>query len=106
MKVNLETIIRIIPSHWKLGGFVVSIILCYTAPVEAACHKYSVWHYNFPQPCSRTFQPRQTVAVLPPERIVPNQEHAQERIEVTLPNLDDIVWGQWGDDQLRALALL
>src|SRR4029077_20972282 len=69
----------------------------------AACHKYSVWHFNFPQRCGRTFQPRQAVAVLPPERIVPNQEQSQERIEVTLPKLDDIVWGQWGDDELRAL---
>src|SRR4029077_5163079 len=68
----------------------------------AACHKYSVWRFNYPQRCSRTFQPKQAVAFpLPPERPVTSQE----KTGFPPPPLI-FEASQDGDDHLRALALL
>ena len=38
----------------------------------------------------------------PPERTVTNQE----QIGIPLPDLGDIVWGEIGPEELRAIALL
>ncbi len=72
------------------------------AVTPASAHCFRVWHYPKPQRCFTALASSQHLRPLPPERIVPNQE----RIQIPLPQLDDITWGTEGPDELRAIALL
>ena len=48
----------------------------------AACHKYSIWKYPFPQRCN--VYPQQIFAAIPPER----PANVDEQIAIPLPPLD------------------
>jgi hypothetical protein len=65
------------------------------SPVEAHC--YRVWHYLKPQRCFTAFAP------LPP---LTKPTFPPVRIEIPLPSLEDIDWGQEGDERLRGIAKL
>ena len=81
-----------------------SAVLAVT-PASAKCHIFSVWHYPKPQRCFTAlaaFHAKHAFVGQTTEREEPNQE----RIEIPLPKLDDITWGEPGPDELRAIALL
>jgi hypothetical protein len=69
----------------------------------AKCHQFSIWKFPYPQRCYTALAPMKLLLqARPPERTTPNQE----RIGIPLPPLADIIWGEVGPDELRALALL
>lgn len=59
----------------------------------SACKHFSIWHYNFPQPCP--IGSSETKAVLAPATP-----------EIPLPDLSNINWGEEGDDRVAAAARL
>ena len=71
------------------------VILIFFALAEpaAACKRFSIWHYNFPQPC------------------LSNRPEAQAALGLTapdipLPDLTEITWGETGDGRLTAIGKL
>ena len=87
------------------------MILLLATPAEA-CHKFSRWHYPWPQRCE-VFHVKQKggVAFARTERPkYPRIEKAPGAVaSVTggaLPSLEVIDWGASGDDRLRGIALL
>jgi hypothetical protein len=57
----------------------------------SACRHFSIWHYNFPQPC-----PIASPAAKPaPAPAAP---------DIPLPDLSNINWGEAGDERLVAAA--
>ena len=85
------------------------MILLLATPVEA-CHKFSRWHYPWPQRCAvfvkqeggvapaRTEHPRLPKFEKAPGAVAPVTGGA-------LPTLE-IDWGAPGDDRLRGIAIL
>jgi hypothetical protein len=74
----------------------------FATPTQAACHKFSIWHYRTPQRC-------RAIAYVPQKheaRFVRPPSVPPERIDIPLPDLSVIDWGQEGDEHLRGLALL
>jgi hypothetical protein len=71
------------------------VILIFFAPADpaAACRRYSIWHYNFPQPCLSD-RPVAQAAPAPPAPDIP------------LPDLTEITWGETGDGRLAAIGML
>jgi hypothetical protein len=57
----------------------------------SACRHFSIWRYNFPQPCPIGS---------------PTAKTASEPVtqEIPLPALNNIDWGKVGDDRLAAVA--
>ena len=55
--------------------------------------RYSVWHYNFPQPCPIA-RPEAQAATAPATPDIP------------LPDLAEITWGETGDGRLAAIGKL
>jgi hypothetical protein len=70
-------------------------ILIFFALAEpaAACRRFSIWHYNFPQPCS-VARPEAQAAAAPAAPDMP------------LPDLTEITWSETGDGRLAAIGLL
>jgi hypothetical protein len=70
-------------------------ILLFFAPAEpaAACRRFSIWHYNFPQPCLIA-RPEGQAALAPAAPDIP------------LPDLTEIIWGETGDGRLAAIGKL
>jgi hypothetical protein len=71
------------------------VILIFFALAEpaAACRHFSIWHYNFPQPCLID-RPEAQAATAPPAPDIP------------LPDLTEINWGETGDGRLTAIGKL
>ena len=64
------------------------------AEPAAACRRFSIWHYNFPQPpCPITSSEAQAA----PARAAP---------DIPLPDLTEIIWGEAGDGRLIAIGKL
>ena len=70
-------------------------ILVFFALAEpaAACRRFSIWHYNFPQPCPIA-SPEAQAAPAPAAPDIP------------LPDLTEINWGETGDGRLAAIGKL
>ena len=71
------------------------VILIFFALAEpaAACRRYSIWHYNFPQPC---------LSDRPEAQAAP----APAAPDIALPDLTKITWGETGDGRLTAIGKL
>jgi hypothetical protein len=71
------------------------VILIFFALAEpaAACRRFSFWHYNFPQPC-------------PSDRPEAHAAPAPAAIDIPLPDLTAITWGETGDGRLAAIGKL
>jgi hypothetical protein len=63
------------------------------AQPAAACRRFSIWHYNFPQPC---------LSDRPEAQAVP----APAAPDIPLPDLTEITWGETGDGRLTAIGKL
>ena len=63
------------------------------AEPAAACRRFSIWHYNFPQPCPID-RPEAQAATAPPA------------LDIPLPDLTEINWGETGDGRLTAIGKL
>jgi hypothetical protein len=64
------------------------------AEPAAACRRFSIWHYNFPQPPCPIASPEAQAAPTP---VAP---------DIPLPNLTEINWGETGDGRLAAIGKL
>ena len=71
------------------------VILIFFALAEpaAACRRFSIWHYNFPQPCPIAGAEAQAA----PAPAAP---------DIPLPDLTEINWGEIGDGRLAAIGML
>ena len=71
------------------------VILIFFALAEpaAACRRFSIWHYNFPQPC---------LIARPEAQAAP----APAAPDIPLPDLAKITWGETGDGRLTAIGKL
>ena len=56
----------------------------------AACRRFSIWHYDFPQPCP----------------IARAEAQAAPAPDIPLPDLSEITWGETGDGRLTAIGKL
>jgi hypothetical protein len=63
------------------------------AQPASACRRFSIWHYNFPQPCPIARPEAQTAAV-------------PAAADIPLPALTEINWGETGDGLLAAIGRL
>ena len=70
-------------------------ILLFFALAEpaAACRRFSIWHYSFPQPCPIA-RPEAQAAPTPAAP------------DMSLPDLTEITWGETGDGRLAAIGML
>ena len=70
-------------------------ILLFVALAEpaAACRRFSIWRYNFPQPCPIARPEAQAAAALAAP-------------DMPLPDLTEITWGETGDGRLAAIGML
>ena len=59
----------------------------------AACRRFSIWHYDFPQPC-------------PIARAEAQAAPAPAAPDIPLPDLSEITWGETGDGRLTAIGKL
>ena len=68
------------------------VILIFLALAEpaAACRRFSIWHYNFPQPCL----------------IARPEGQAAPAPDIPLPDLTEITWGKTGDGRPTAIGKL
>ena len=71
-------------------------ILIFFALAEpaAACRRFSIWHYNFPQPPCPIDSPEAQAAPAPAAP------------DMLLPDLTEIIWGEIGDGRLIAIGRL
>jgi hypothetical protein len=63
------------------------------AQPAAACRHFSIWHYDFPQPC-------------PIARVEAQAAPAPAAPDIPLPDLSEITWGETGDGRLTAIGKL
>ena len=71
----------------------VILIFFALAELAAACRRYSIWHYNFPQPCLS-------------DRPVAQAAPGPAALDIPLPDLTEINWGETGDGRLTAIRKL
>ena len=77
-----------------------AVFMPVTGPASAACHRYSIWHYPWPQQCQRDeVYPTKTIHAQPEAPLTPVKEIAQ-------PLLTDIVWGNAPDEDMRVRLML
>ena len=82
---------------------VILLVMGESITATQACHRFSRWLYPWPQRCvSASLQRVSALTQLPPERI----RDEPKQSEIPLPDLGDIVWGEIGPEELRAIALL
>jgi hypothetical protein len=67
------------------AGLVGLAALTLASPAHA-CRLHTIWHFPFKQRCP--------VVALAPRRPPPLPHHPPSRIEISLPALNDIEWGQ------------
>jgi hypothetical protein len=72
---------------------VILIFFALTEPASA-CRRFSIWHYNFPQPPCPIVSSEAQAA---PARAAP---------DIPLPDLTEIIWGETGDGRLTAIGKL
>lgn len=82
--------------------WIVALALAFPDPAIAACHVFSVWHFNYPQPCGRQ---RQSVFTVVPVQISAKRP-SNNVIAMPLPDLTASVWGDDGGEQMRGRLLL
>ena len=63
------------------------------AQPASACRRFSIWHYDFPQPC-------------PVGRVEAQAAPAPIAPDIPLPDLTEINWGEIGDGRLAAIGML
>lgn len=68
------------------AGLAVLIPLALVSPAHAACRLHTIWKYPWKERC-----PVVALAARPPP---PPLHHPPSRIEIPLPGLNDIEWGQ------------
>ena len=73
----------------------VLILLMLTSPASA-CHRFSFWAFNYPQPRCPLAGQKIGASALP----------TPSAPDIPLPDLSQITWGDVGDERLRAVALL
>jgi hypothetical protein len=73
---------------------VILTFLALAEPAAAACRRFSIWRYNFPQPPCPIASPEAQAAPAP---AVP---------DIPLPDLTEIIWGETGDGRLVAIGKL
>jgi hypothetical protein len=71
--------------------------LIVVAPAEAACHKFSYWAYPWPQRCP---------TIVTPARIIRGAQAPPPAINISLPTLTSIDWGETADERLRGMVAL
>jgi hypothetical protein len=76
-----------------MKALLVVLIFFALAEPAVACRRYSIWHYNFPQPCLID-RPEAQAAPAPAALVIP------------LPDLTEITWGETGDGKLAAIGML
>ena len=77
-----------------MGRSLLAILLFFAlAEPASACRRYSIWHYNFPQPC-------------PVGRLEAQTARAPAAPDIPLPALTEINWGETGDGRLAAIGRL
>jgi hypothetical protein len=77
-----------------------AVFLLATGPASAACHRYSIWHYPWPQRCQRDeVYPTKTIHAEPEAPLTSVKE-------IPLPFLTDIVWGNAPDEDMRGRLML
>jgi len=69
-----------------------AILLLFSTPAEA-CHRFHYWAYPFAQRCP---------SVGPEPQAVP----VPAAIEIPLPDLTEITWGETGDARLAGISML
>jgi hypothetical protein len=69
-----------------------AVLLLFSTPAEA-CHRFHHWAYPFPQRCPSAGPESQAVPV-------------PASVEIPLPDLTEITWGETGDARLAAIAML
>jgi hypothetical protein len=74
-----------------MRSLLVILVFFTLAEPAAACRRYSIWHYNFPQPCLS-------------DR--PMAQAAPAALDIPLPDLTAINWGETGDGRLAAIGRL
>ena len=77
-----------------MRSLLVILIFLTLAEPAAACRRFSIWHYNFPQPPCPIDSPEAQAAPAPPAPDIP------------LPDLTEIIWGETGDVRLVAIGKL
>jgi hypothetical protein len=70
------------------------IVFALAEPAAAACRRFSIWRYNFPQPRCPIANPEAQAAPAP---AVP---------DIPLPDLTEIIWGETGSGRLVAIGKL
>ena len=77
-----------------MGRSLLAILIFFAlAEPASACRRYSIWHYNFPQPC-------------PVGRLEAQTARAPVAPDIPLPELTEINWGETGDGRLAAIGRL
>ena len=76
-----------------MKALLVILIFFALAQPAAACRRFSIWHYNFPQPC-------------PVGRAEAPAAPAPIAADIPLPDLTEINWGETGDGRLAAIGKL
>jgi hypothetical protein len=74
-------------------ALLVTLLFFTLAEPAAACRRFSIWHYDFPQPCPIA-RPEAQAAPAPAAPDIP------------LPDLTEIIWGETGDGRLAAIGKL
>jgi hypothetical protein len=76
-----------------MKALLVMLIFFAQAEPAAACRRFSIWHYNFPQPC-------------PIARGEAQAAPAPAAPDIPLPDLTEINWGENGDGRLAGIGML
>jgi hypothetical protein len=66
------------------------LLLFALAQPASACRRFSIWHYDFPQPCP----------------VASPDAQAAPAPTIPLPDLTEINWGETGDGRLIAIGKL
>jgi hypothetical protein len=74
-----------------MKALLVILIFFALAQPAAACRRFSIWHYNFPQSCLSARPEAQAAPAAP---------------DIPLPDLTEITWGETGDGRLTAIGKL
>ena len=76
-----------------MKGLLAILLFFALAEPAAACRRFSIWRYNFPQPC-------------PIARPEAQAEPAAAALDIPLPDLTEINWGENDDGRLAAIGRL
>jgi hypothetical protein len=90
---------------------IVAALLLMAMDSADACHRYQRWYYPYPQNCRMTALAPKSRFRLPRARIdislkMPARPVVPLPPDIPLPDLANIEWGQFPDDELRGRLLL